>query len=163
MTSSHDADNPAAGALSPLAREQARPSARAIIEHMTALNPVYELLAIELLEAEPRRSKFAMPLNAKIGNTFGLAHGGLIFAFADICFGFTANAAQNVKGVSASAEIHWLSPGLIGDRLIGEAREVWRQGRNGLYDVRLWNERQGETVAIVHGRMRFIGGKVIET
>ena len=87
---------------------------------------------------------------------------GLIFAFADICFGFTANAAKNQKGVSASAEIHWVSPGIIGDRLIGEAQEVWRKGRNGLYDVRMWNERQGETVAIVHGRMRFVGGTVME-
>ena len=161
MTSRHDADNRPAGAAAPT--DPPPPAARAVIEHMRAFNPVYQMLEIELLEAERGRSKFAMPLSRKIGNTFGMAHGGLIFAFADICFGFTANAAKNEKAVSASAEIHWVAPGIIGDRLIGEAREVWRKGRNGLYDVRMWNECQGETVAIVHGRMRFVGGKVLET
>lgn len=144
-------------------RADNRPPPAVIIDYMRELNPVYQMLAIECLEARQGYSKFAMPMTPSLGNTFGMTHGGLIFAFADICFGFTANAARNEKGVSSSAEIHWLSPGLIGDRLIGECHEVWRKGRNALYDVTLSNERQGEVVAIVHGRMRFIGGAVMET
>jgi len=144
------------------------PSAASIINHMAALNPVYDLLGLELLEATYGYSKFAMPVTPHLSNTFGNAHGGLIFAFADICFGFTANAARNSRGVSSSAEIHWLAPGLLGERLIGETKEVWHRGRNGLYDVRIWSEAQGdgrgneELIAIVHGRMRFIGGAVLE-
>ena len=133
-----------------------------LITAMAARNPVYQLLQCELLEAERGRSVLAMPMTETVGNTFGILHGGLCFAFADLCFGFTANAAENIRGFSSSAEIHWLAPGLVGDRLIGEATEVWRRGRNGLYDVKMWNEKQGDTVAIVHGRMRFVGGPVLD-
>ena len=52
--------------------------------------------------------------------------------------------------------------GQIGDRLIGEAREIWHEGRNGLYDVTIKNEHTGTVVAIVHGRMRFVGGRVLD-
>ena len=146
-----------------------RPAPAEIIAHMARLNPVYEMLDLELLEAARGYSRFAMPITPRLGNTFGNAHGGLVFAFADICFGFTANAARNIRGVSSSAEIHWLAPGLVGERLIGETREVWQKGRNGLYDVKIWSDAQGdgsgmeEVIAIVHGRMRFIGGDVLST
>ena len=158
------------------------PPAAQIIAHMAKLNPVYDLLAIELLEARHGYSRFAMPVTQHLSNTFGNAHGGLIFAFADICFGFTANAARNIRGMSSSAEIHWLAPGLVGTRLIGETREIWHKGRNGLYDVyirsqTLETDNGAQTlagkstdssdtdhdplIAIVHGRMRFIGGTVL--
>jgi len=132
-----------------------------IVRWMAAQNPVFQLLECEILEAEHGRTKLAMPMGEIVVNTFGATHGGMIFAFADLCFGFTANGAENIKGVSSSGEIHWLAPGIPGDRLIGEAKQVWRKGRNGLYDVYLWNEKQGDLVAIVHGRMRFIGGDVM--
>lgn len=140
----------------------ALPPALDIMRHMAGQNPVFQFLEIEIIEARHGWARFAMPVRSEVTNTFGNCHGGITFAFADICFGFTANAARNEKGVSSSAEIHWLAPGLVGDRLIGEAREVWREGRNGLYDVTITNEHTGTVVAIVHGRMRFVGGRVLE-
>ena len=138
------------------------PSAMAIMRHMAGQNPVFQFLQIEILEAERGRARFAMPVRREVTNTFGNCHGGITFAFADKSFGFTAKAARNEKGVSSSAEIHWLAPGQIGDRLIGEAREIWHEGRNGLYDVTIKNEHTGTVVAIVHGRMRFVGGRVLD-
>ena len=138
------------------------PSAREIVDWMGSVNPVFQLLECEVLEARAGFTRLAMPVTLKISNTFGVAHGGIVFAFADLCFGFTANAAGNVKGVSSSAEIHWLSSGTVGDRLIGTANEVWRKGRNGLYDVQITSEASGAMIALVHGRMRFIGGRVVE-
>ncbi|MEO1719720.1 MAG: hotdog fold thioesterase [Pseudomonadota bacterium] len=140
---------------------EATPPAAEIVAWMASNNPVFKLLQCEIIHAERGATRLAMPIGPDMINTFGAMHGGMIFAFADLCFGFTANAARNIKGVSSSGEIHWLAPGLSGDRLIGDAREVWREGRNGLYDVYLSNEGNGDTVAIVHGRMRFIGGPVM--
>ena len=139
----------------------AKPSPLDVMRWMAARNPVFALLKCEILEAREGYTRLAMPVAPAISNTFGVAHGGMLFAFADLCFGFTANAAQNLKGVSSSGEIHWLSSGLVGDRLIGEAKEVWRKGRNGLYDVTITSEQTGEVIAIVHGRMRFVGGPVM--
>ncbi|MEL6290216.1 MAG: hotdog fold thioesterase [Pseudomonadota bacterium] len=141
---------------------QGYPPPETVMRWMADRNPVFALLDCEIVEVARGRTVLAMPMTDKVMNTFGAMHGGMIMAFADLCFGFTANSAQNERGVSSSAEIHWLAPGVIGDRLIGEATQVWRRGRNGLYDVTLWNERKGDTVAIVHGRMRFIGGAVMD-
>ncbi len=138
------------------------PPALDIVRYMARTNPAFTDLGIEIVEAERGRTKLALPMVSRFANSFDLMQGGLTFTLADLCFGFTANAARNERGVSSSAEIHWLAPGVIGDRLIAEAVEVWREGRNGLYDVKLWNDAKGDMVAIVHGRMRFIGGKVLE-
>lgn len=134
---------------------------REIVEWMAARNPIFKMMQCEILISEPGFTRLAMPISPDMGNTFGVMHGGMMFAFADLCFGFTANAAQNLKGVSASAEIHWMAPGEVGGRLVGDATEVWRKGRNGLYDVMLKNGEEGDVIAIVHGRMRFIGGPVV--
>lgn len=141
--------------------QKSKPEPIEIIRWMAARNPVFKLLQCEIIEAVQGRTRLAMPISDQVINTFGAMHGGMIFAFADLCFGFTANGAENVMGVSSSAEVHWLAPGAAGDRLIGDAEQVWRKGRNGLYDVKLWNEAQGDMVAIVHGRMRFVGGPVM--
>ncbi len=140
---------------------QANPDPATVVRWMASNNPVFDLLKCEIRHAEPGRTCLAMPIAPEHANTFGAMHGGMLFAFADLCFGFTANAAQNIKGVSSSAEIHWLAPGLVGTTLLGDAREVWREGRNGLYDVHLSDEASGAMIAIVHGRMRFIGGTVM--
>ncbi|MEM9029495.1 MAG: hotdog fold thioesterase [Pseudomonadota bacterium] len=144
------------------ADEPQRPSALEIVRWMADRNPAFLELGIEIVAAERGRTRLAMAITPEFANTFDVMQGGLVFTLADLCFGFTANAAQNIRGVSASAEIHWVAPGLIGDRLVAEAVEVWREGRNGLYDVRLWNEANGDTVALVRGKTRFIGGAVID-
>ena len=51
----------------------------------------------------------------------------------------------------------FLAPVEIGDVLISEAKEIYRQGRNALYDTRLWREKDATVVAIVQGRMRIVG------
>jgi len=148
----NQAGTSASGPTSPLA----------VMRWMASVNPVFKLLQVEIIEVGERSSRLAMPVTPAFSNTYGVAHGGIVFTFGDTCFGFTANATTNLRALSASAEIHWTASGQVGDRLIGDTTEVWRKGRNGLYDVRITSERTGELVALVHGRMRFIGGAVIE-
>lgn len=134
----------------------------AIMHWMSRRHPVFHLLQMEILQVGENASRLVMPVTPAISNTYGVAQGGIIFTFADICFGFTANATTNLKGLTTQAEIHWTASGLVGDRLIGETTEVWQKGRNGLYDVRVISEKSQELVAIVHGRVRFIGGAVVD-
>jgi acyl-CoA thioesterase len=136
------------------------PSPRAVIDYMGTVNRVFQGLGVEVLEAEPGRSLFAMVVREEHTNTFGGLHGGIIFALADQTFGFTCNA-KNEKAVSAGATIEFLGPAQLGDRVISEAVEVYREGRNALYDVRIWVEATGATVAHVRGRMRILGGPVM--
>src|SRR5436190_1711865 len=68
---------------------------------------------------------------------FDPRHGGMIFALADMTFGFTCNA-HNERAVTAGATIEMLASPKLGDRVISEAHEVYRKGRNALIDVTLW-------------------------
>jgi acyl-CoA thioesterase len=127
-----------------------------VIQILASRNPVYHMLGIELIEAVPGRSRFAMTVKTEHANSFDTFHGGLIFAYADLALGFTCNAADR-HSVTADAKIDFLAPAHTGDRIIADAIETFRQGRNGIYDVRLWRESDGRTIAHVRGKMRIIG------
>lgn len=131
---------------------------REAIEWLAARNAVYKLLGLELLEAVPGRTRFRMTVREEHSNSFGYFHGGLIFALADLTFGFTCNAA-GVRSVTAGANIEFLAPVELGDIVLSEAVEVYREGRTGLYDVRIWRQRDDVTLAMVRGRMRIVGRK----
>ena len=64
----------------------------------------------------------------------GFAHGGAIFALADVAFGAAANAGRETGVVSLTSSIEFLRPGKVGP-LAAEARVV-REGNHILsYDV----------------------------
>lgn len=134
-----------------------------VMAYMREVNPAVQMLGIEVVTAEPGRSRFSMKVTRPMCNTFGTLHGGLIFTLADTAFGWTCNA-RNVKGVTAGADIELLSPAYEGELIFADASETYREGRNALYDVRVWTETAtGErTIAHVRGRMRLVGGKLIE-
>ena len=142
------------------------PSPREVITYMGNRNAVFRHLQIEVLEAERGRSKLSAVVRAELTNTFDTMHGGMIFALADMTFGFTCNA-HNERAVTAGATIEMLYSPKVGDTVISEAREIYREGRNSILDVTLWIDRGPDAprkiVAEVRGRMRLVGGKVMET
>lgn len=159
--SGNETDGAGAGMKESAPSEQAKNlSPREIIARMATRNPIYKHLGVEVLEAEPGRSVFAIALREDLTNTFGSAHGGVIFTLADLTFGFTCNALGE-RAVTASASIDYLAGSTAGSRLIAEAREVMRQGRNAYYDVEIRDDT-GKALAIVRGRMRIVGGSVLD-
>lgn len=89
-------------------------------------------------------------------NGHGVAHGGFIFTLADSAFAFACNG-YNQRTVGHQASITYIAPARLGERLTATAREVWRSGRNGIYDVHVANER-GEPVAAFRGHSRTVKG-----
>lgn len=135
------------------------PTRREVMAYMATQNPVFQQMGMEVLEAVPGRSRFAMVIRPEMANTFGTCHGGVIFTLADMSFGWTCNAA-NEKSVTAGATIEIVGPARVGDRLIADVVETYRAGRNGIYDVRISIAATDADVALVRGRMRIVGGKV---
>jgi acyl-CoA thioesterase len=134
-------------------------SPRELIAGMAARNPVYQHLGLEVVLAEPGHTQFAMTVREELTNTFGVGHGGIVFTLADMAFGFTCNAGGE-RAMTASAAIDYLAPAPVGVRLLADAREVARQGRNVFYDVVISVEG-GDVIAIVRGRMRLLGGPTL--
>ena len=83
-------------------------------------------------------------------------HGGYIFTLADSAFAFACNT-YNQRTVAQMAAVSFLAPAFEGDLLTATAQEVWRQGRGGIYDVRVTNQ-SGTPIAEFRGHSRTVKG-----
>ena len=117
-------------------------------------------LGMALERIAPGEAVLAMTVRGDMVNGHDICHGGFIFTLADSAFAFACNS-YDVSTVAASCDIAFLKAARLGDRLRAVAREVYREGRNGIYDI-VVTEPSGGTVAHFRGKSRTIGGPVIE-
>ena len=114
---------------------------------------------MQLVRCEPGRAVLRMRVREAMLNGHHICHGGLIFTLADSTFAFACNS-RNLATVAAGASIEFLLPAQLGDVLTCEGVEQVLQGRHGVYDVRVSNQR-GETVAMFRGKSAQIRGAVM--
>jgi acyl-CoA thioesterase len=119
-----------------------------------------EFMQMELLGCEPGRAVMRMTIREAMLNGHHICHGGFIFTLADSTFAFACNS-RNAVTVAAGCSIEFLKPGRLGDVLTCEGVEQVLQGRHGIYDMKVSNQR-GEVVAMFRGKSAQIQGKVIE-
>lgn len=113
-----------------------------------------------MLEAvAPGYARLALDVETSMTNGHGIAHGGVVFLLADTAFAFACNTYDEVT-VAQGADITFVEPAHVGDRLVAEAREVVRRGRSGVYDVTV--TRDASVVAVFRGRSRSLGRPLLE-
>lgn len=100
-------------------------------------------LGIEITEVARGHARAVMPLDARHRNGVGVAHGGAIFAVADLALAAACNTRGKV-GVSLNTAISFLAPGRRGP-LTAEARELSAASRVATYEIRITD---GEGVLI---------------
>lgn len=118
-----------------------------------------DFLQMELLACEPGRAVMRMKVRAPMLNGHKICHGGLIFTLADSTFAFACNSHNKVT-VAAGCSIEFLKPAHLDDVLTCEGVEQMLQGRHGIYDMKVSNQR-GEVVAMFRGKSASIQGTVI--
>jgi acyl-CoA thioesterase len=111
-------------------------------------------------EAREGYSRVRMLLRPDMANGHGIVHGGMIFSLADSAFAYACNS-RNATTVAAHASISFLSPAKVGETLIAEAEERAREGRSGVYAVRVTAD-DGRIVAEFQGLSRQIGGAIVD-
>ena len=116
-------------------------------------------MGMELLACEPGRAVMRMTVRELHLNGHRICHGGFIFTLADSTFAFACNSRNQVT-VAAGCSIEFLKPGQLGDVLTCEGVEQLLQGRHGIYDMKVNNQR-GEVVAMFRGKSAQIAGQVI--
>jgi acyl-CoA thioesterase len=116
-------------------------------------------MGMELVCCEPGRAVMRMLVKPLHLNGHQICHGGFIFTLADSTFAFACNSHNRVT-VAAGCSIEFLKPGQLGDVLTCEGLEQVLQGRHGIYDMRVSNQR-GEVVAMFRGKSAQIQGTVI--
>ena len=119
-----------------------------------------EFMRMELLACGPGRAVMRMVIREEMLNGHRICHGGFIFTLADSTFAFACNS-HNKVAVAAGCSIEFLKPGQLGDMLTCEGAEQTLQGRHGIYDMKVSNQR-GEVVAMFRGKSAQIAGTVIE-
>ena len=116
-------------------------------------------LGMRLLDVGPGRATLEMTVGEQMVNGHGIGHGGFTFALADSAFAFACNS-YNRRTVAHECEIRYLAPTRLDDRLVAEAVERSRSGRDGVYDVTVRCE--DTVVAQFLGRSKEIRGVFFE-
>ncbi|MDO5745482.1 MAG: hydroxyphenylacetyl-CoA thioesterase PaaI [Micrococcaceae bacterium] len=121
-----------------------------------------EWLGIELLKVHDGHATITMKLRQEMLNGFGIAHGGMIFAFADTAFALACNphtGSTDTITVASGVDINFLKPGIPGRKLTAVADRRQQQGRSGIYDIQIFQSVPGaedEVLAEFRGRSRTV-------
>lgn len=133
-----------------------------------------EWMGIEVLAISDGHATIRMTLRQEMLNGFGMAHGGMIFAFADSAFALACNPATPAPGeennitVAAGVDINFLKPAYRGQVITAVANRRSTVGRSGLYDIQIFAAdptqqppagTPGELIAEFRGRSRTIPKK----
>ena len=118
-----------------------------------------ETMGMDLIECRAGCAIMRMQVRALHLNGHLICHGGFIFTLADSTFAFACNS-HNKNAVAASCAIEFLRPAREGDLLTCVAQEQTLQGRHGIYDMKVSNQR-GEVIAMFRGKSAQIEGKIV--
>jgi len=134
-----------------------------------------EWMGVEVLALDDGHATVRMTLRQEMLNGFGMAHGGMIFAFGDTAFALACNPAAPHAGaagsehitVAAGVDINFLRPAFQGQVLTAVANRRASAGRSGLYDIQIYAADAGaepaglagELIAEFRGRSRTIAKK----
>jgi acyl-CoA thioesterase len=129
--------------------------ARACAEKMWAEDEASRGLGMRIDHIAPGQARLSMTVAPSMVNGHGMCHGGFIFTLADSAFAFACNT-YNQQVVAAQCAITYLRPAHLHDKLIAEATERAREGRQGIYDITI--RRGEEIIAEFRGHSRTTGG-----
>lgn len=139
--------------------DEAQRLAQQCADAMLARDTASSTLGMALASIAPGMSTMTMTVREDMVNGHGICHGGFIFTFADSAFAFACNSYDQLT-VAAAADISFLRPVKAGETLTAVAREVFRKGRNGIYDILVTNQA-GETVAVFRGKSRTLDQTIL--
>ena len=140
--------------------QDAQRLAEAAAHALQARDHASAALGMQLLEIRPGYARMQMAVRRDMVNIHGTAHGGMVFTLADSAFGYACNT-HNIVTVASGCSIDFLRPAHLGDLLTATAVEQTLLGRNGIYDVRIDNDKD-ELVALFRGRSIQIKGTVTD-
>jgi len=116
-------------------------------------------LGIRIENISPGAAETTMSVAEDMTNGHGMCHGGFLFTLADSTFAFACNT-YNQRCVAQHCSISYLAPAFVGEKLTAFATETSRRGKNGIYDIRIVNEKQ-ETIVEFRGYSRTIKGTLL--
>lgn len=105
-------------------------------------------------------ARMSMTVTQHMVNAHNTCHGGAIFTLADSTFGYACNS-HNQNALASSCTIEYLAPAFLGEVLTAVGAEQARTGRQGIYDMRVTNQK-GELIALFRGKSVTVKGHLVE-
>ncbi|MCF3138013.1 MULTISPECIES: hotdog fold thioesterase [unclassified Paenarthrobacter] len=147
--------------------------------HILTNDYASEWMGIEVLKVDDGHATIRMHLRQEMLNGFGMAHGGMIFAFGDTAFALACNPANPTPEeaatitVASGVDINFIKPAFQGQVITAVANRRASTGRSGLYDIQIYaaapsadaepgaatDSEPGELIAEFRGRSRTISKK----
>lgn len=134
--------------------------ARACATALFASDRPAQTLGIVIQEIRSGFARLEMTIGDAMVMGHGIAHGGIIFTFADTAFAYACNS-RNICYVALDVTMSFVAPARLGDRLEAVAEERSVRGRTGVYDISVL-QASGELVAVFRGTCYRIAGSVLE-
>lgn len=134
------------------------PTPQAVSAAMHAEDRVAHAFDMTIDHADDGTATVSMTVVESMTNGLGVCHGGLLFTLADTAMAHASNAG-NERSFSTTAQIDWINPARIGQRLTAVSTTVSKRGRHAIHDVVVTDET-GETKALVRGQTLTVGGPV---
>ena len=125
---------------------------------MTGTDSAAAALGIDVVDVGDGRTRVEMTVTADMVNGHGVCHGGIIFMLADTAMDHASNAHAAVSGgvaFASHAEVDYVRPARVGDRLVAEGITRDRWGRTQMIDATVTNG-SGDVVAHFRGRTRTV-------
>lgn len=117
-----------------------------------------EWMGITVSEYGEGYAKGHMQLREEMLNGFEIAHGGMLFAFADTIFAWTCNNPDgdgSTITVAQGVDINFVTSPQVGAKLTAVGQRRANYGRSGIYDITICDEND-QLVAEFRGRSRTI-------
>ncbi len=123
--------------------------AKKVVTRMMETDYFSQWMGVKVLEVKDGYSKIQMMLRKEMLNGFGIAHGGISFAFADSAFAFACNSDGKIT-VALDVSISFPKAAKEGDLLTAEAKRINATRRTGLYLIEVTNQHN-EVLALFKG------------
>ncbi|MEO8710815.1 MAG: hydroxyphenylacetyl-CoA thioesterase PaaI [Parafilimonas sp.] len=120
-----------------------------VVKHMMQHDAFSKWLGIEILEIAEGYCKIKMTVREEMMNGFHVAHGGIIFSFADSALAFACNNRNNLS-LALDCNISFLKQVNVGDELIAETTEIHNGKSTGVYSIAVTNQNN-QQVALFKG------------
>lgn len=123
--------------------------AKKVVDRMMETDYFSQWMGVQVLDVKDGYSKIQMSLRKEMLNGFGIAHGGITFAFADSAFAFACNSDGKIT-VALDVSISFPKPAKEGDIMYAEAKRINATRKTGLYLVEITNQNN-ELLALFKG------------
>jgi acyl-CoA thioesterase len=114
---------------------------REAIFRQVGREPFAEKFGLKLIDLDEGYSRVEMVFTPDMGNIFGQAHGGALFALIDEAFETAANS-HGTMAVALNMNITYTSAPKEGATLTAEAKEMNKTNKTALYEIKVSEENR---------------------